>query len=177
MLASSVNTLQCRKAQRITLLSDSHGQLAAPLIERLAGADLIVHAGDLGAGAVLRTLESIAPVCAVAGNNDTAEQWPAGEAEICAQLPAVFRIELDGGVLVVIHGHQFPAVATRHARLRAAFPDAQCIVYGHSHRRCVDLQMSPWVVNPGASGVARAFGGAGGLLLTVSSQTWQLATL
>ena len=177
MLASCVNTLQDHKAQRIALLSDSHGQLAAPLIEQLAGVDLIVHAGDLGAGAVLRTLESIAPVCAIAGNNDTAGQWPAGEAEICAQLPAVFRVELDGGVLVAIHGHQFPAVATRHARLRAAFPDAQCIVYGHSHRRCIDLQMSPWVVNPGASGVARAFGGAGGLLLTVSSQIWQLATL
>ena len=163
-------------ARRIALVSDSHGQLVAPLIERLAGVDLIVHAGDLGAHTVLRSLEAIAPVCAIAGNNDTPGQWPAGEADICTGLAAVFEIALDGGVLLAIHGHQFPSVATRHARLRAAFPDARCIVYGHSHRRCIDRAMSPWVVNPGASGRARAFGGAGGLLLTVGAQAWRLET-
>lgn len=164
-------------ARRIALLSDSHGQLVMSLIERLAGVDLIIHAGDLGAREVLRTLERIAPLCAIGGNNDTVAQWPAGDAQRCGRLPEVFRVELDGGALVAIHGHQFPAVATRHARLRAAFPDARCIVYGHSHRRCIDDQMSPWVVNPGASGRARAFGGAGGLLLTVAPQGWHIETL
>ena len=174
-----MKTQYCRNvvARRIALLSDSHGQLAAPLIERLAGVDLIVHAGDLGAHAIVRCLTRIAPVCVIAGNNDTPARWPVGEAAICAGLPAVFRLELLGGVLLVIHGHQFPAVATRHARLRAAFPDARCIVYGHSHRRCIDAQTRPWVVNPGASGRARAYGGAGGLLLTVGLPDWQLQAL
>ncbi len=164
-------------ARRIALVSDSHGQLSPALVERLAGVDLIVHAGDLGAQAVLRSLAEVAPLCAVAGNNDTPAQWPAGEARSCSALPAVCSITLDGGVLLAIHGHQFPSVASRHARLRAAFPGARCIVYGHSHRRCVDQVMSPWVVNPGASGRARAFGGAGGLLLTVGPQAWQIETL
>ena len=168
---------QMPQARRIVLLSDSHGQVVVPLLERLAGVDLIVHAGDLGGREVQRSLERIAPLCAIGGNNDTIAQWPAGEAQHCGRLPEVYRVELDGGVLVAIHGHQFPAVATRHARLRTAFPDARCIVYGHSHRRCIDDQMSPWVVNPGASGRARAFGGAGGLLLVVASYGWQIENL
>jgi uncharacterized protein len=174
-----VKTQHCRllRAQRIALVADSHGQVRASLLRRLAGVDLIVHAGDLGARAVLSDLEGIAPLCAIAGNNDTPGKWPAGEAAICSDLPAVFRIVLKGGDLIAIHGHQFPQVATRHARLRAAFPDARCIVYGHSHRRCVDTNTSPWIVNPGASGRARAYDGAGGLLLTVAAQAWQIETL
>lgn len=167
------------KARRIALLSDSHGLLVPALLDRLQAAtpDLLVHAGDLGARAVMRALRGIAPLYAVAGNNDTARQWPAGEAALCAALPEVFSLSLAGGALVVIHGHQFPAVATRHARLRARFPEARCIVYGHSHRRCIDSGTQPWVVNPGASGRARAFDGAGGLLLTVSSETWRIEVL
>ena len=105
-------------ARRIALLSDSHGSVLAPLLARLSGVDLVVHAGDLGARVVLRELRAIAPLCAVAGNNDTPQQWPSGEAITCLGLPEVFNIELSGGTLVVIHGHQFPAVATRHGAYR-----------------------------------------------------------
>lgn len=164
-------------ARRIALLADSHGQLVPALQERLENIDLIVHAGDLGALAVIRALRACAPLCAVAGNNDTPRQWPAAERAACQSLPEVFSIALMGGTLVVIHGHQFPVVASRHARLRAAFPAARCIVYGHSHRRCIDLDGQPWVLNPGASGRARAYDGAGGLLLTVSPEAWRVERL
>ncbi len=167
------------EARRIALLSDSHGLILPALLERLktAAPDLLVHAGDLGGRVVVRELRAIAPLCAVAGNNDTAHQWPAGEAALCARLPEVASLALIGGALVVIHGHQFPAVASRHARLRASFPEARCIVYGHSHRRCIDTDAQPWVVNPGASGRARAFGGAAALLLTVAPEAWHIEVL
>ncbi len=164
-------------ARRIALLSDSHGLVQPALLERLQGVDLIVHAGDVGGRSVLRELKAIAPLCAVAGNNDTPRQWPTGEARSCTALAEVFRISLVGGTLVVIHGHQFAQVASRHTRLRAAFPDARCIVYGHSHRRCLDVDDTPWVVNPGASGKARAYDGAGGWLLSVAADGWSLAAL
>lgn len=165
-------------ARRIALLSDSHGVIVAPLRERLANIDLIVHAGDVGAQSVLATLSGIAPLCAVAGNNDTPRQWPPGEAEACHALPEALSVALDGGELVVVHGHQFAKVSTRHERLRKAFPTARCIVYGHSHRRCLDLGALPWVVNPGASGKARAHGGAGGLLVSIGADcTWSIDAL
>ena len=164
-------------ARCIALLSDSHGVLAPSLLERLTRADLIVHAGDVGARSVVATLGAIAPLCMVAGNNDTPGQWPAGEGDDCAHLPQAMCIELHGGMLAVAHGHQFPKVATRHARLRAAFPAARVVVYGHSHRRCADLDAMPWVINPGASGKARAHGGAGGWLLRVTARDWSLEAL
>lgn len=160
--------------RRVALVSDSHGRLAAPLLAAIAGVDLIVHAGDLGSVEVMRELRRIAPLCAVRGNNDTPRQWPADEAAQCARLPEACVIELAGGALAVVHGHQWPVVATRHQRLRAAFPDARCIAYGHSHRRSLDCNDAPWVVNPGASGMARTHGGPGWIILTVSPRIWRL---
>ena len=164
-----------RGARRVALVADSHGCLADGLPAALAGADLIVHAGDVGSAAVLHELARLAPVLAVRGNNDVASKWPAAEEADCAALVEVQAIGLAGGTLVVVHGHQWPATATRHRRLRSRFPDARCIVYGHSHRRVLDLAESPWVVNPGAAGRARAHGGAGWLGLEVTPGAWRVA--
>ena len=70
-----------------------------------------------------------------------------------ASIPWEARLPLPGGLLVVVHGHRVPA-ADRHARLRALYPQARAIVYGHSHRLVVDRDASPWVLNPGAAGRA-----------------------
>ncbi|MEQ8496532.1 MAG: metallophosphoesterase family protein, partial [Gammaproteobacteria bacterium] len=77
--------------------------------------------------------------------------------------------------LVVVHGHQWPRAGTRHAKLRARWPAARAIVYGHSHRRIVDNDHAPWVLNPGAAGRARTYGGASWLGLAVDRDCWQVA--
>ena len=106
--------------------------------------------------AVLDALGAVAPVAAVAGNNDVAAKWPRGEGSVRTALPEAIEIALAGGSLVVVHGHQWPRAAQRHARLRARWPGARAIVYGHSHRRVTDTEETPWVLNPGAAGRARA---------------------
>ena len=55
---------------RIRLISDTHGLLRPEIAGLFAGVDLIVHAGDVGGGAVLDALASMAPVEAVYGNVD-----------------------------------------------------------------------------------------------------------
>ncbi|MCB1748074.1 MAG: metallophosphoesterase family protein [Gammaproteobacteria bacterium] len=162
-------------ARRIALLADTHGALADDLLPGLAAADLVVHAGDVGGGAVLDTLAALAPTLAVAGNNDVTAKWPRDEAARLAALPAALAIELRGGTLVVVHGHQWSNARLRHARLRAAWPRARLVVYGHSHRRLQDASALPWVVNPGAAGRARAYGGAGWLGLSVGARDWYVA--
>lgn len=152
-------------ARRVALVADSHGRVLPEVLAGLVGVDLIVHAGDVGAAGVLQVLGAIAPVFAVRGNNDLPGRWPAGEQGVCAALPECCELALDGGLLAVVHGHRWPVVRTRHARLRAAWPAARWVVYGHSHRRVVDDSASPWVLNPGACGAARAHGGAGWLEL------------
>ena len=90
----------------------------------LRGADLILHAGDVCTAAVLDELAQYAPVTAVAGNNDGPDVTAWGAAETAAQ-PI-------GGLRVAMIHDSGPA-AGRLARMRARFPGADLVVFGHSH--------------------------------------------
>jgi putative phosphoesterase len=162
-------------ARRVCLLSDTHGVLDEGVLAVAAGADLVVHAGDIGDAAVLDALQAVcAQLVAVLGNNDVPAKWPPGQRQRLQALPEQARIQLPGGILVVEHGHRVNPAARRHEKLRQRHPDARAIVYGHSHRRVVDRDHTPWVLNPGAAGRARTFGGAGCLQLLVAEGGWRL---
>lgn len=162
---------------RVLLISDTHGALD-PRIEALAReVDLVAHAGDVGSAAVLRRLRAAcARVVAVRGNNDVGSKWPVGDWTALRELGERVEVALPGGVLMLTHGDRFAAVR-RHGLLRAAFPQARAIAYGHSHRLVVDDSERPWVLNPGAAGHARTFGGPSGLLLRVAVRVWTVETV
>ncbi len=112
----------------IAIIADTHmprGQRRPPdaCIERLRSADLIVHAGDFARLSVLRELESCGRVVAVHGNVD--------DAELRALLPERLTIEEDGVRIGVVHDAG-PA-RRRLERMRAWFPDAHAVIFGHSH--------------------------------------------
>lgn len=159
---------------RVALLADSHGFLD-PRVERVAlTTDIVVHAGDIGGRSILEALAAAgSEVIAIAGNNDTPRHWPDDERDALDGLATEARVELPGGLLLAEHGHRFPA-RNRHARLRRAHPDARAIVCGHSHRLVVDRAEVPWVLNPGACGRSRAYGGPGCLVLSAASKAWSL---
>jgi putative phosphoesterase len=111
----------------VLLLADTHlgpGQ-AHRLLERiaddLAAADVVLHAGDITDRSILDALaEHVPAVHAVDGNNDHG-----------LALPERLRVEIDGcGVAMV---HDSGAAAGRGARLQRWFPDADVVVFGHSH--------------------------------------------
>ncbi|MCC6102613.1 MAG: YfcE family phosphodiesterase [Olegusella sp.] len=60
---------------RYDIVSDTHGALSSELIEALQGADVIVHAGDIGSAETYTQLAAIAPVHACLGNNDWASLY------------------------------------------------------------------------------------------------------
>ncbi len=131
---------------RLGVISDTHGQLRPEVFEAFAQVDHILHAGDVGPADLLTALEAVAPVTAVFGNTD---DW-----DIRAKLPQVAKIELDGFRIVVTHGDQFGS--PRPERLYTAFPEAEVIVYGHTHRPLLTLvDQVVTVMNPGAAGPAR----------------------
>ena len=130
---------------RIGLISDTHGKLRPEVFERLAGVDLILHAGDIGPAELLTDLQVIAPVRAVSGNTD---YFIAGDG-----IPEIQKIEVEGMRIAVMHGHQVGS--PNAARLREQFPKADVIVYGHTHRPLVERFDGALVVNPGAAGAAR----------------------
>jgi len=165
------------KAARILIVSDTHGQLHPAVAALAHDCDIAVHAGDIGAVDVLRALcPRLRRMVAVLGNNDTPGRWAPRQHGVLERIPSSARLELPGGTLAVEHGHRAGKVATRHQTLRARYPDARLIVYGHSHRLCCDLDTLPWVVNPGAAGRARTFGGASCLVLHIRDRHWHIET-
>lgn len=184
---------------KIGVISDTHitegGRRVLPprLWDDFAGVELILHAGDLVAPRVITELETIAPVLAVAGNNDA----PA------PNLPLFRRLELGGLIVGLAHGDRFATVASdspspsapartlarasgarasrkplpRAARVAplplpfsgngqtSAFalshvPDAQVMIFGHSHRPLIvrarlggdlfDQEREVLLLNPGS---------------------------
>ena len=130
---------------RLGLISDTYGLLRPGVFERFHGVLRILHAGDVGGEHILRELEAIAPVTAVYGNTDG---W-----ELRRRLPEVARVEEAGRRIVVVHGH-VPGSPTP-ARLAAAHPDADIVVYGHTHQPKIERVGRTLVLNPGAAGPAR----------------------
>lgn len=127
----------------IGLISDTHGQLRPEALNALRGADLILHAGDVGGTAILRDLRRLAPVQAVRGNVDD-PQDPA--------LAAQLDFEIEGVTIHLSHGHELGSPTP--GRLLAAYP-ATVIVFGHTHRALVHRAKDRLVVNPGAAGPRR----------------------
>ncbi len=159
---------------RVALLADTHGHLEPRIGALTRSCDWIVHAGDIGSLDVLAQLQAPGtPLLAIRGNNDTAAKWPPAQRPDLAQLPDTAQLDLPGGELIVVHGDRYPA-AVRHARLRAEYPQARAIVYGHSHRLLIDDQALPWLLNPGAAGRTRTYDGPSCLILTASDGQWQV---
>jgi hypothetical protein len=162
----------------VAILADIHGRpyvrLAARVEALVADCDLAVHGGDIGNAGVLERLRPRQRrVVAVSGNNDLHRKWPPEQRHDLENLREHKDLELPGGILAIIHGHQI-AAKNRHERLRRRFPHARAIVYGHSHRLIADRDREPWVLNPGAAGRARTFGGPSCMVLDAAEHCWEL---
>jgi putative phosphoesterase len=132
----------------VGLISDTHmtgtnrRTLPAACIERLAGCGLILHAGDVMTEAALAEIEAIGPpVEAVAGNVDSFE--------LRRTLPPEQVIALPGGVTVGMVHDAGPS-SGRLARLRLRFPDADAVVFGHSHMPLHERDGDFQIFNPGS---------------------------
>ncbi len=161
----------------VALLSDTHGHLDPGVAEQVAACDYAVHAGDICGAWVLEGLRPRSGhVVAVAGNNDRPGLWPGGDAAV-RTLPRIAALDLPGGRLVVEHGERHGMHQPDHGALRRTHPGARLIVYGHTHRLCVDAAAGPRVVNPGAAGRTRTHGGPSCLILTTRTCDWRLEAL
>ena len=98
-------------------------RLPSSCVQRLRAADLIVHAGDLNTVEVLDELRGLGEVVAVHGNVD--------DAALRATLPASATVMADGRRLAITHDGG-PARG-RLERLRRRFPQADAVIFGHSH--------------------------------------------
>ena len=131
---------------RVAVISDTHSPRfwkgCPPAVARaIEGVDLILHAGDVCLRETLEELEQLAPVRAVRGNNDGADvaAWGA---------PETLEVELEG--LRVAMVHDSGAKAGRGPRLRRLFPQAELVVFGHSHIPWDEVHDGQRAFNPGS---------------------------
>ena len=131
---------------RVVVLADTHirrgGKRRLPdaAYAALDAADVVLHAGDLVVEDLLHELGGFAPTYAVLGNND---------AELGGCLPETRSLELAGVRVGMIHDSG--PTKGRESRMKRRFPDADVVVFGHSHipisRPGLDGQL---LFNPGS---------------------------
>jgi putative phosphoesterase len=110
-------------------------------LEIVAGAEALIHAGDFCHRSVLDDLEALCPtVYAVYGNVD--------EPALQRFLPPVLEIEVGERTVVLLHDAG-PAPG-RLPRLRSRFPNADAIVFGHSHLPLHEEDGKCQIFNPGS---------------------------
>jgi putative phosphoesterase len=143
------------------ILSDTHGRRARTAVAlrllQQVGAEAFVHCGDVGGADVLDELAGLR-AWAVYGNMDQ----PDAAALAASSAPGLtiarqgpLRIELDGRMLAVFHGHEaefgrWLAALEHRATLPAKVAPCDYILHGHTHVPR-DLRIgSVRLVNPGA---------------------------
>jgi len=114
---------------RVVVLADTHAprrwkSCPSAVARELRSADLILHAGDVCTAPVLAELEQYAPVHVVLGNNDGPDVAAWGAPESCL-------LDIDGLKVAMIHDSG-PSTG-RLPRMRRLFPEADLVVFGHSH--------------------------------------------
>ena len=137
---------------RIVVLADTHlrpgrpARLSDAAYGELERADLVLHAGDLVTADLLHELEGFAPTRAVLGNNDVG---------LTGVLPDTDVVDVDGVRIALIHDSG--PRAGRERRMRRRFPDADVVVFGHSHIPWNDTGLDGQVLfNPGSAVDRRA---------------------
>jgi uncharacterized protein len=131
---------------RVVVTGDTHlgprrrRPLPAALVAACADADRILHTGDVTDAGLLDELAALAPLDGVAGNCDG---W-----DVAARLPAEQTVEVGGVQIALVHDSG--PERDRRRRLRAHFPGARAVCFGHSHLPVCDDRDGLLLLNPGS---------------------------
>lgn len=132
----------------VGVVSDTHGLVRKEALTALAGAEVILHAGDIGDNEVLRALQLLAPVFAVRGNVD------GGWARL---LPERRLLELGGALVLLLHDRALvgPDPFEDGRKRKARDGGDRVIVFGHSHQPLAESKAGVLWFNPGSCGPRR----------------------
>ncbi len=124
---------------------------------RNAQVDRILHAGDASSWQAIESLEEIAPVTVVQGNRDWFFQM---------RTPRFVNMNINGVQIVLAHGHRSIlnylvdkwAYITKgylfkryYDHLAVDYPDADVIIFGHTHHQTALWVEDRLFFNPGAA--------------------------
>jgi putative phosphoesterase len=124
----------------VAVVSDTHRQLRPQLLESIADADLILHAGDIGSPAVIDGLSAIAPTIAIRGNIDR-DPW-------ANDYPETVIAEFRGLRAFLIHDVNTLSTEPNNREI-------DLVVSGHSHKPAIEQRNGMCYLNPGSVGPRR----------------------
>jgi putative phosphoesterase len=124
----------------IGVISDTHGLMRLEALDVLRGADLILHAGDIGNPQVLEELRRVAQVVDVRGNNDKGS-W-------AEDIPQYEVVQAGATFIYMLHD-------LNEIDLNPEAAGFQMVISGHSHRPLVEERKAVLYVNPGSAGPRR----------------------
>ncbi len=124
----------------IGVISDTHGLLRPEALAALRGSDYIIHAGDIGDSAILKSLGEIAPVTAIRGNVDR-DAW-------ARKIPATNVLEVGGVSIYILHN-------LNELDLKPEAAGFRVVVSGHTHVAKAEMKNGVLYFNPGSAGPRR----------------------
>ncbi len=131
----------------VGVISDTHSYMDVRALQLLRGVDHILHAGDIGDEAIIKELQSIAPVTAVRGNVD--REPPT------SLYPAEETLELENYRFFLTHEVKPPKRETDSALEGYRQTGVDVVIYGHSHIAYQQRWGGILFFNPGAAGKRR----------------------
>src|SRR5262249_42438046 len=138
-------------------ISDTHGLLRPEAVRALEGAQLILHAGDVGSADILPRLKAIAPVFAVRGNVDTGH-W-------ARELPATTVVEAGDASFYMLHNLSELDLKPESAKF-------DFVIAGHTHQAEQTEKSGVIYLNPGSAGPRRFHLPVTLALLDLSKKPW-----
>ncbi len=124
----------------IGIISDTHGLMRPEALEALQDCTMILHAGDIGSPEVLVSLQAIAPVYAVRGNNDR-DAW-------AKKIPLSMVVDVSKQSFYVLH-------ELAHLDFDPTAAEFRAVIYGHSHKPLAEYRKDVLYLNPGSAGPRR----------------------
>ncbi|NQD94928.1 metallophosphoesterase family protein [Pseudomonas sp. CrR25] len=125
---------------RIGLIADTHGLLREEALTHLQGCDHLIHAGDIGDPRIVASLQSIAPLSVVRGNNDR-DDW-------AQNLPERLVVRFGRTAIYVLHDLKDLDIDPPSAGI-------DVVVAGHSHKPTQEQRDGVLYINPGSAGPRR----------------------
>ena len=136
---------------KILIVSDTHGreQNLAEALKRTGHIDQLIHLGDVEGGAErIRKLAGDVPAAIIAGNND-----------FFCDLPDERTFTLGPYRVWMTHGHgYFVYGGTLYLKKEARKRGADIVMFGHTHKPCIEQEEGLTVLNPGSLSLPRQEG-------------------
>lgn len=135
---------------RILIVSDTHrkNDNYFKVLQRVKKPDMIIHCGDIEGSEYALSEAADCPVLMVSGNND-----------FFTQLPREQELNIGNYKVWVVHGHNYlVSLGTERIKQEAKARGVQIVMFGHTHRPCLEQDEDIIALNPGSLSYPRQDG-------------------